>query len=114
MIYDGEYKNGKKTGSASEFDEATGAVLFTGEYKDGKKEGAGKEFDPETGAVTFEGEYKAGKKEGLTGPTWEQNCKANKECQKETRGNPPPDEGGWEEETARNDQEGAGSSGEYN
>ena len=57
---------------------------------------------------------KNGEKEGLSGPTWEQNCKTKRECQKETRGNPPPDEGGREEETARNDQEGAGPSGEYN
>ena len=62
----------------------------------------------------YEMDKKAGKKEGLSGLTWEQNFKTKRECQKETRGNPPPDEGGREEETARNDQEGAGPSGEYN
>ena len=57
---------------------------------------------------------KAGKKEGLPGPAWEQNCKTKRECQKETRGNPPPDEGGREVNAARYNLEGDGPYGEYN
>ena len=59
LIFEGEYKNGKRNGEGKEYDD--GEIIFEGEYKNGKRNGKGKEYDNK-GKIIFEGEFKNGKR----------------------------------------------------
>ena len=61
LIFEGEYKNGKRNGNGIEYHEYWNAIVFEGEYKNGKRNGSGIEYDID-GKIIFEGEYKNGKK----------------------------------------------------
>ena len=61
LIFEGEYKNGKRNGYGIEYDIFRELKVFEGEYKNGKRHGKGKEYKA-SGKVGFEGEYKEGKK----------------------------------------------------
>ena len=74
LLFEGEYKNGKKNGKGKEY-YLNGEVIFEGEYKNGKRNGKGKEYyfnrellnekenkDYYENNLIFEGEYKDGKK----------------------------------------------------
>ena len=43
MIFEGEYKNGKRNGKGKEYS-TDGDLIFEGEYKNGKRNGKGKEL----------------------------------------------------------------------
>ena len=58
----GKYKIEGINGEGKEFILNTKILIFEGEYKNGKKNGIGKEYD--NGNIVFEGEYKNGKKNG--------------------------------------------------
>ena len=60
LIFEGEYKDGKKNGEGKEFYK-NGQLKFEGDYKDGKKNGIGKEFY-ENSYLKFKGEYRNGKR----------------------------------------------------
>ena len=62
LIYEGEYKYGRKNGKGKEYNHL-GGLIFEGEYKDGKKNGMIKEYN-KIGELIFEGEYKDDKKNG--------------------------------------------------
>ena len=55
------YKIGEKNGIVKEYLKDTNLVIFEGEYKNGKRNGKGKEFY-ENQQIKFEGEYINGKK----------------------------------------------------
>ena len=61
LLFEGEYKNGKRNGSGIEYHEYWSSILFKGEYKNGKRNGKGKEYQI-YGKKRFEGEYFNGKK----------------------------------------------------
>ena len=63
LIFEGEYKNGKREGYGKEYYEA-GYLEFEGEYKNGKRNGKGKEYYIFTEALRFEGEYVNGERHG--------------------------------------------------
>ena len=56
LVFEGEYKNGKKNGKGKEYDSYKNILAFEGEFKNGKRNGKGKEYN-EKGKVVFEGEY---------------------------------------------------------
>ena len=60
LMFEGEYKDGKRNGKGKEFYKDL-SLSFEGEYKDGKRNGKGKEYDF-FNKFSFEGEYKNGKK----------------------------------------------------
>ena len=49
-----------RNGKGKEIDYYTGKILFEGDYKDGKRNGNGKEYDSNSGKLIFEGEFKNG------------------------------------------------------
>ena len=61
LLFEGEYKNGRRNGIGIEYDEFKGLKLYEGEFKNGKRNGNGKEYKY-NGKISFEGEYKNGKK----------------------------------------------------
>ena len=61
LIYEGEYKNGRRNGKGIEYDEFEGIKIYEGEFKNGKRNGKGKEY-LKNGKICFEGEFKEGKK----------------------------------------------------
>ena len=62
LVLEGNLKSGLKDGLIKEYD--YGKLIFEGEYKNGKKwNGKGKEFDDKRNLI-FEGEYKNGNKKG--------------------------------------------------
>ncbi len=61
LIFEGEFKNGKKNGNAKEFDNYDGKVSFEGTYLNGKRNGKGKEYSC-LGYLKFDGEYLNGYK----------------------------------------------------
>ena len=78
LIFEGEYKNGKKNGKGKEYNKfldcnliyegeyeynkfLDGNLIYEGEYLDGKRNGKGKEYYY-NGKLKFEGEYLNGKK----------------------------------------------------
>ena len=65
IIFEGIFKRGKKIGIGKEYLNCNKKLylIFEGEYKNGNKNGKGKEFD-KNGEVEFEGEYKNGKRNG--------------------------------------------------
>ena len=60
LIFEGEYKHGKKNGKGKDYF-VNGNLEFEGEYLNGKRNGKGKEFCY-NGYKIFEGEYLNGKK----------------------------------------------------
>ena len=60
LIYDGEFKNGERSGQGKEFF-LNGNLLFNGNYLNGKRNGQGKEFYP-NGNLLYEGDYMSGKR----------------------------------------------------
>ena len=62
LIFEGDYKNGKRTGKGKEYD-INGNLIFEGDYKDGKRNGKGKEYN-NRGDLMYEGEYLNGEKHG--------------------------------------------------
>ena len=58
LIFEGEYKNGKKNGKGKEYD-YVGKLIFEGKYKNGKRDGIGKEYNYD-GFIMFEGNYSNG------------------------------------------------------
>ena len=58
MIFEGEYKNGKRNGKGKEYS-TDGDLIFEGEYKNGKRNGKGKELCFNK-YKEFEGEYRNG------------------------------------------------------
>ena len=63
LIFEGEYKNGKREGIGKEYNYKN-SVIFEGEYKNGKREGKGKEYNDDNKLI-FEGEYINGKRNGI-------------------------------------------------
>ena len=63
LIFEGEYKDGKKNGKGIEY--FKNKLIYEGEYKDGKRNGKGIEYNFEGGK--FVGEFKDGKKWDGTG-----------------------------------------------
>ena len=61
IIFEGEYKNRKKSGKGKEYDKY-GYLIFDGEYLNGKRNGKGKEYYNDN--LLFEGEYLNGEKNG--------------------------------------------------
>ena len=65
LIYEGEYKNGKRNGKGKEYYQYSSdfakELIFEGEYINGKRNGICKEYF-EDGKLKFEGEYLNGKK----------------------------------------------------
>ena len=62
-MYDGEYVNGVRNGQGKEYD-GNEKLIFEGEYKEGKKwNGQAKEYYYD-GELIFEGEYIEGQKVG--------------------------------------------------
>ena len=51
----------EKNGIVKEYVKGTNLLIFEGEYKNGKKNGKGKEYY-DTGKIKFDGEYLNGKK----------------------------------------------------
>ena len=62
VIYSGNFKNGKKHGKLSHFNEQ-GSVIYTGEWFEDKKSGMGELFEGET--PIYSGEWKNDQKNGL-------------------------------------------------
>ena len=62
LIFEGEYKNGKRNGKGKKYD-YNGKLEYEGEYLNGKRNGKGKVYDFE-GNLRFEGEYLNGNKNG--------------------------------------------------
>ena len=62
LIFEGEYKNGKRNGYGKEYDN-NGNQIFEGRYSNGKRYGRGMEFNENYNKI-FEGEYKNGKRNG--------------------------------------------------
>ena len=60
LIYEGEYRDGKKEGKGKEFNKLKIIPEYEGEFKNGKREGKGKKFN-DSGNIIFEGEFKEGK-----------------------------------------------------
>jgi len=56
LIFEGEYKNGKRNGKGKEYNLFYDTILFEGEYINGEKNGKGKEYY-DNGKLYFEGEY---------------------------------------------------------
>ena len=56
IIYEGEYKNGKKNGKGKEY-YYMDKILYEGEYLNGKRHGKGKQYYYIDGNLEFEGEY---------------------------------------------------------
>ena len=67
LIFEGEYKNGKRNGKGKEYDE-NNILVFEGEYKNGKRNGKGKEYATYLNkgtTVQFEGIYLNGRRNGF-------------------------------------------------
>ena len=61
LIFEGEFKNGKKNGKGKEYDKENGEILFKGIYLKGKRHGKGIKYYS-GGGIEFEGEYSNGYK----------------------------------------------------
>ena len=61
LIFEGNYKNGKKNGKGKEYHFDSGRLIYEGEYINEEKNGKGKEYDY-TGNLTFDGKYLYDKK----------------------------------------------------
>ena len=70
VIFQGEYKNGKRSGKGKEYDKY-GYLTYEGEYLKGKRNGIGKEYY--NNDLLFEGEYSYGEKNGQ-GVEYYDNC----------------------------------------
>ena len=55
LIFEGEYKNGKRNGKGREYD--NDKLIFEGNYKNGKRSGHGIEY-----SIKYEGEYLNGER----------------------------------------------------
>ena len=67
LVFEGEYKNGKRNGKGKEFVEFSfdiDILKFEGEYLNGKRHGKGKEYDETSLKLKFEAEYLKGKRTG--------------------------------------------------
>ena len=73
LIFEGEFKNGKKNGKAKEFDINIGILRFEGTYLNGKRNGKGKEYGSDHS--TFKGEFLNGYK--IEGKGYDKNGKLN-------------------------------------
>ena len=60
LLYEGEYRNGKKNGMGREYHNNY-KTLYEGEYLNGERNGKGKEFN-DKGKLIFEGDYINGKR----------------------------------------------------
>ena len=61
LMFEGEYKNGKRNGKGKEYNSySNDNLLFEGEYIDGKRNGKGREYYND-GKIKFEGEFLLGK-----------------------------------------------------
>ena len=45
LIFEGDYKNGKRNGKGKEYSDYNGKLIFEGEYVNGKRNGKGKEYN---------------------------------------------------------------------
>ena len=62
LIYDGEYKNGKRNGKGKEYND-TGDLMYEGDYINNEQNGEGKLYSP-FGLLEYEGEFKDGLRHG--------------------------------------------------
>ena len=65
LIYEGEYKDGKRNGIGKEYNIIKGDLIYEGEYKNGKRNGKGKEYY--NGKLKYEVEYLNGKRNKIIG-----------------------------------------------
>ena len=82
LIFEGEFKNGKKNGKGKEY--IMGILFFEGTYLNGKRSGKGKEYYKYDGKLKFEGEYLNGYI--IEGKRYDRDCKLEFELQKNGKG----------------------------
>ena len=83
LLYEGEYKNGRRNGKGKEYFRYDGKLIYKGEFQKGKRYGKGKEYrydrDRKISYIFYEGEYKNDIKDGK-GKEYDKNGNLLYEC----------------------------------